>query len=328
LIPILILILYQWYTRTFYGQDLLYNAVTHVKFTTHKGLKWITKSVTGLIFTGGCFAVLFYIPYLSKRLLISCFAIFLLSSAFIYNSCLFGIYLEYGSAVRLTFSIQAGVMLAIGGCIFWLMFADLLKNRNAESVLLFLWISGTFIFASFINWSINARSVLPLIPAACILLFRQMGKIKKTWLLIWPLVPSAIITLLVCASDYTLADSARLAANELCKTYQKENKKIWFQGHWGFQYYMELFNAKALNLKKEYPDIGDLVVSAVNNTNIIDLPTTAVQLYNTFQFRKGEFLTTMDNTLGAGFYSDLYGNLPFVAGPVSSEPYLVHIVIR
>ncbi len=327
LIPILILVAYQCYTIFLYGHGLLGDTMSYVKFVHRDGINLLTKSVTGLVFMGGCgLAILFYIPYLSKRLILFCAAAAALSGVLVYFNHSFGIDVQDVFVARLSFAVQAGLMLAGGCCVLGLMFADLLKNRNAESVLLALWVCGTFVFAALVNWTVNARSVLPLIPAASILLFRQIENNKSRRFLTLPLIPAAIIAMLVCAGDYVAATTPYTAAVEICKKFQ--NEKIWFQGHWGFQYYMEQFGASALNLKKVCPNIGDLIISPLNNTNVQELPQQAVDLRGGFQFQRRFFITTMDELLAAGFYTDVYGNLPFAVGAVSSEKYVVHIAIK
>ena len=58
--------------------------------------------------------------------------------------------------------------------------ADAWKRKDADSLLLMLWVFGTFIFTGFVNWAINARSVLPLIPAVGILLARRVDALPAT----------------------------------------------------------------------------------------------------------------------------------------------------
>jgi hypothetical protein len=38
-------------------------------------------------------------------------------------------------------------------------------QKSADALLLLLWIVGTFCFATFFNWSITARTFLPMGPA-------------------------------------------------------------------------------------------------------------------------------------------------------------------
>ena len=37
------------------------------------------------------------------------------------------------------------------------------------------------------------------------------------------------------------------AANEIMAVYKNEKRQVWFQGHWGFQYYMESLGAIPLD---------------------------------------------------------------------------------
>ena len=85
-------------------------------------------------------------------------------------------------------------------------------------------------------------------PAAGILLVRRIEQralpFKRYSTLFWPLVPAVFVALLVTWADYGLANSARSAVEKIYATYIKEQRPLWFQGHWGFQYYMELRGAK------------------------------------------------------------------------------------
>lgn len=328
LIPVLFLAVYQWYTISLYGYGLFSSTVEYVKKVHNEYIitKWFVQHITGMIFMGGCsMVVLFYFQFLSKRLKMFCCVAFILSGAFIFSSSLFGTYLKDGIFIRASFSMQAGLMITAGFITLWLMIADVWKNRNAESILLLLWISGTFVFTSYLNWTINARSLLPMIPAACILLFRRIEKIEFRSAAL-PMVCAGLLTLLVCSGDYLLAKSQKTAALEILKKYQ--DKKTWFQGHWGFQYYIEQKGALALNLRAGYPHIGDIIITAANNTNITALPPSAVDLKEVIFLLQSKSIATMDDTLGAGFYSNTFGNLPFAVGPVSQEPYLVHLMIK
>ena len=74
--------------------------------------------------------------------------------------------------------IQLTFFIAAGFSVMALAAADAWKRRDADSLLLMLWVFGTFIFTGFVNWTINARSVLPLIPAAGILLARRVDALR------------------------------------------------------------------------------------------------------------------------------------------------------
>lgn len=115
--------------------------------------------------------------------------------------------------------------------------ADLLESRSAESYLLFLWVLGTFVFASFFNWVINGRSILPMAPAVGILLARRIEQHtvsysgKKHRYLLCALIPAGAIALLVTWSDYNLANISRDVAKKICNKYGNGGGTLWFQGH-------------------------------------------------------------------------------------------------
>src|SRR6184192_3835044 len=103
-----------------------------------------------------------------------------------------------------------------------------------------LWVCGTFFFATMMNWSITARTILPMAPAVVILLIRRfknsavvaaavtggrglpilpLRTAAATW---WPLLPAALVSLLVTAADYKLADTARFAAKSFQNRFRNE----------------------------------------------------------------------------------------------------------
>jgi hypothetical protein len=70
--------------------------------------------------------------------------------------------------------LQRALWLLSGLSIAALAIADYWGHRDAPSALLGLWVFGVLIFASLCNWTINGRSILPLLPAVGILLARRL----------------------------------------------------------------------------------------------------------------------------------------------------------
>jgi 4-amino-4-deoxy-L-arabinose transferase-like glycosyltransferase len=336
LIPVVILAGYYWVTHILYGHGLLSDAAAYaIQRNLMRGPKLLSKGLTGLLFAGGCIATaLFYSPLLwSKRVLISSVVLTIL---FILVLILAGrtgkMTILDVDDIKWYFLIQIGLMAMAGANILWLTGADFWKCRNAESLLLLLWVLGTFIFAGFINWTINARSILPMIPAIGILLMRRIDRYGAdaarrtgTWVVFCPLVPAALLALSVCWADYTWANTARTAAATIHKTFENTDRTVWFQGHWGFQYYMETAGCKAIDFS--HPEIAhaDIIIIPSNNTDIIPLPKEKMYFSSLFQFTPCQKLATMDPQLGAGFYTDVWGPLPFAIGPVGTEKYRVFI---
>jgi hypothetical protein len=66
-------------------------------------------------------------------------------------------------------TIQLVLFIAGGVSTLALAIADYRREREADSLLLLLWVAGTFWFTAYLNWTVNARSILPMVPAVGIL---------------------------------------------------------------------------------------------------------------------------------------------------------------
>jgi len=220
-----------------------------------------------------------------------------------------------------------------GATILLLAALDLLRDRDADALLLFLWVAGTFLFAAVVNWTVNERSLLPMAPAVGILLMRRIDSRRGIprqavdFRLFWPLLPAALLALLVAAADCRLADSARTAAYQLHEEAGGFSGPFWFHGHWGFQYYMELLGAKPVDLISPDLNPGDLMAIPSNATNLIQLPPEIVRLRKVIELHPNHFLSTMDRATGSGFYASVWGPLPFAVGPIPPERYLLIMLV-
>ena len=322
LIPVTAIIIYEVMTKAKYGEGLFSNAMIYPsKHRTTEEKHLFAQFVVGLSFTGGClFPAVFYVPFLrSRRVLISGLAIFVALLLLLY----FGIGpgLATGS---IAITAPEAMFATIGIGILALAVGDVAQRRTADSVLLSLWVIGTFFFAAIMNWSITARTLLPMSPAVMILLLRrfktsQASNGRTLW---WPLLPAALVSLLTTTADYKFANTARLASKDFQNRFQTEPGTVWFEGHWGFQYYMEQWRAKPVDQNERGIVSGDLIIIPVNNSNISQtLPATPgrTELVNFPQF----LLATMSPETGAGFYSSRWGPLPWVFARIPPEPYLV-----
>lgn len=222
--------------------------------------------------------------------------------------------------------VQAGVFAVAGIGVFALALADLMKCRDKGSLLLFVWIAGTFVFAAYFNWTVNARALLPIAPALGILVMRRIearSAVIQSWMVAIPLVPALGLSLLVAWADYDLADSARKAASDITARYTASGRTIWFEGHWGFQYYMEARGAKAIDLDTTVIMPGDIIVFPHNNVNLWFLPEGKTRIVETVVLGVPGLVSTMTLGPGAGFYASEWGPLPFMAGRLNKETYWV-----
>jgi hypothetical protein len=322
LIPVTVIIMYEVVTKAKYGEGLFSNAMIYpLKHGMSPEKHLFAQFIIGLSFTGGClFSAVFYLPFLkSRRVLISGLVIFV--------ALLLLLYFDIGRGLAtgsIAITAPEALFATIGIGILALAVTDVAQRRTADSVLLSLWVIGTFFFAAVINWSITARTILPMAPAVMILLLRrfntsQASNGRTLW---WPLLPAALVSLLVTTADYKFANTARLASSYFQNRLQTEPGTIWFEGHWGFQYYVEQWRAKPVDHNERGIVSGDLVMIPVNNTNISWTPPATPARTEQVNFPQF-FLATISPETGAGFYSSRLGPLPWVVARIPPEPYLV-----
>ena len=330
LIPICVFFLYQWKMRALYGGKLMSDIFTygaHVQGDINFGV--IAKCLTGLAFTGGCLAtVFFYKPFLwSKKILIMeliAFCAFVAGISFL--PAVGRLSLHSGGSIRWPQIFQMSLLAIAGINVLALTIGEFRRRKgDAVSLFLFCWCAITFIFATFVNWSVNARSILPMAPAIGVLLARRLDRLapaRKSYSLYMPLVLAVALSLYITFCDYRLANSARSAANEAYVKYNSMSKYLLFQGHWGFQYYMELKGGMPADIEMLQHIKHAILIIPENNTNLFSLPQglRGIKL-GEIEYVMPIYIATMSKDRGAGFYADTWGPLPFSFGVVQPETY-------
>lgn len=335
LIPIVILFFYEGMTDVLYGQGLLSYAAhyaTEVSSIVKPGL--MTNLLTGLSFSGGgLLSTAFFIPMLWSKKIWVVWGLILLSIAtlLLQTGYLGSLSLYDEKGIKWTSIVQCTLFIVAGVHIIVLAVDNALRNKDALSLMLFLWVIGTFIYLSLINWTISTRTVLPMAPAVGILLAQRFDQWKSRDLeknLIWRatflLFLGAIAALLVSWADYSLANCQRTAAQNIYSNFKDSKNTLWFQGHWGFQYYMEAAGGKPLDFKNSSIKHGDIVIIPVNNTNKKRLSNDDFQYVKSLQIMPSQWIGTMQSSTGAGFYAAGIGPLPFSIGRIHPEEYLLY----
>jgi hypothetical protein len=228
--------------------------------------------------------------------------------------------------------IQIIFWAAGGVCVLALAIADILRRRDARSWLLASWMFGTFIFAAFVNWDVNSRSILPMAPAMGILLARNLeqkvfaGRKNRTRGAMIALALGAVLALLVARADFLLAEAVRQSAGEVAAKYERGRGTLWFQGHWGFQYYMDASGASAMDSEHFALKSGDNLVLPMNNTGLFPVNSGITTLREIIAVSSPRLLATWNAKAGAGFYASTEGPLPFAIGNVPLENVFVFAV--
>jgi 4-amino-4-deoxy-L-arabinose transferase-like glycosyltransferase len=327
LLPMLVLLGYQLWTKHLYGEGLLWGAAQYA----HKA--WFLASPSrlgsffvGLSFTGGCaLPVLAMAPIIfRKRWIAGAIGVAIIPAALLTWNLL-GRFSTNQHQISLFLTLVA--FIAGGALTIFLSLSDLLTARTADSALLVAWVLGTLIFAALINWTVNARSVLPLIPASTILITRAIDRLK---LALSPRVlpaltcVSLIISLWLAASDAALAYSARRAAREIARQHTAAQGRLWFTGHWGFQYYMQQLGAAPFDMFRSEIKGGDTVVQPKNNVNTRRVSPELVASTDLLEMNLNYGITVLNINANAGFYASVAGPLPFSFGPTPPERYTIY----
>ena len=223
--------------------------------------------------------------------------------------------------------LQLALFIACGGSVLALAAVDVWQHHNADSQLLVLWVGGTFVFTAFLNWTINARSVLPLIPAAGILLARRLDTLgivsvrSLQWKVAAALLVSGIVSFCVAQADADWANSARQTAMVVRERTKNEAGILWFQGHWGFQYYMQQLGVTPFDYDTTAFSPGDLLVIPTGDLAAQPPPPRFVRPDEPLETRLQQPVVTMNTGMEAGFYAAVYGSLPFTFGAVPRDQY-------
>jgi hypothetical protein len=227
-------------------------------------------------------------------------------------------------------SIQQAVFAFAGLHLIMLAGADLERRRDPDSLLLVLWLCGVFFFATFTNWTTNARSILPAIPVVGILLIRRLETVEalRPKLVFAGIAPGLLLAIVVTRADADWAGSVRDAARQYVSEFEPGEGRLFFQGSWGFQRYMELSGAERLAVGSTELVPGDRVVIAMDNTNVFPLPPLRSKLITGSSHHGSEWISLMSRPRAAGFYASVWGTLPFSFGNTQPERYGVFAMTR
>ncbi len=333
-VPVLMLVGYELITTRMYGRGLFFAAV-HYAQTSYVGFPggWKASGIIGLAFAGGSLLpLLFFAPLLWQRRVFLAGGIVMLGALLLtFRLCnnlgLMCMAPDLNPMKQWDFLIQAVLLTAGGLHLLLLVVAETWRRRDAVTITLALWTIGVFYFATVLNWTVNVRSFLPVVPAVAILLVRRLeatrgNSVAGGWLL-WPLIPAAAITLSIVIADYQLANSARTAAEQITLKYKSTSHQLWFEGH-VFQYYMEKLSGQPIDVERSLLQPGDTVV--VPEIGIYTMiPPGSVGWVEHLQYAPSSWMNLMGGTENgaAGFYGANWGPVPFAIGKLPQQDYYV-----
>ncbi len=337
LIPVAVLIAYELWTHHLYGLGLLSQSFNYAKTTrktyNRRPLDMILLNLS--CFTGGCLlpALLFY-PLMTPRwlrwpgllLFILVFVMLIVNRPDSVKALLHGDPMNHQAIILNMHLILQLALFCVGGLAAMIFTGlDMKRHCDADALLLTLWVAGTMVFAGFVNWSINGRSILPMAPALGIILARHLdaravldgARPAASWRWLAPLVLSALVGLAAAWADMSVANADRAAAQRIATTYSQIPGRLWFEGHWGFQYCLQSEKAQPLVRPSPVVDPQDLVAIPLNNSFIWILNENVAKVREKFSQPVLGWASVHSGYTGAGFYSDIYGTRHSSSAPPS-----------
>ena len=321
LIPLAVISNYELITEEKYGHGLFTAAMMASSLISSATRPSQSAQVLmGLAFGGGCLiSASFFAPLGRRGILLAGAIVFALSAVAFKFLIVSWVYLE-GNPVAVW--LEGGLFVAIGVGILALTVRNLVQQRNADALLLMLWVFGTLAFVMWFNWSITARTLLPMAPAVAILAIAQFERRqKRNWSKYPPLLAAAALSILIAVADYHQADCARAAAWLYQQRFGSEADHVRFRGHWGFQYYMERCGAKPFDLNNPVLAHGDILVGSFSDPNLTRILALKVVARDEMIFRPLPFIATSRIGSGASFYSSFGGPLPWIIKKIPPERY-------
>ena len=127
--------------------------------------------------------------------------------------------------------------------------------------------------------------------------------------------------MLIAVADYRQANCGRTAARLYQERYGGETSQVCFLGHWGFQYYMQQWGAKAFDRTNPKVAPGEIIVGPFSDPNVAQVLVEKVLRRDELAFNTLPFLSTSALGTGASFYSSFGGPLPWVINKIPPERY-------
>ena len=339
LIPAAVLAGYEFATAKIYGHGLITTAMRFSRLRrlwTHSSKG--ARALVGLSYTGGCaLPALFLAPLVWSRKQIAAALVAAGAAAALMMRGAVRLGVGAGSAAEVAarnqswaiVSTQLALFIAGGIACLALAIADYRRRRGADSLFLLLWVVGTFWFTAFLNWTMNARSILPLVPAVGILLARRLEYFaearmprSKVWV-VAALALSGALSWWLARADSEAANAARTAAYTIHRRTEANAGALWFAGHSGFQYYMQLLGARPYDWWHQQSRPGDLLAVPYSKVWPNDVQHQFPGPREEFEIPMHTPATTNSPELSAGFYFSYWSVLPYAFGPVPADKYAI-----
>lgn len=217
-------------------------------------------------------------------------------------------------------SIPLAAIAGVGLLALWDATAEGIRRRDRVQVALALWLLVPLCSLPYVH--LPPKYLLVSAPAAALLVARELAGRAPTlrWIVVGGTATLGVaLGVAILRADAALGEVGRGAVRELVAPRVAAGQRVWFVGHWGFQWYAERAGGRHATLTPPHPAPGDrLVVSlaSARSDHVLQMlggmfprMSRVAELQDS---RPGG--RVMSKTLGAGFYSNVAGYLPWAWG--------------
>ena len=182
-------------------------------------------------------------------------------------------------------------------------------RTSSTLVPILLWVPTLLTFFIVVGDTIQARYLLPALPALYLALFRNTPGRKLTPVLI----PTLALAVAVAVADYRFVNSYRSWVEDTLMPAQEQGFRVWGASESGLRYYLEQNGVETLDTQSLSPEGGDLIVrqSGLFRYGLSPelerylIPLRSWDLMDAFPLR------TFNQEAGAGFHGSRFGLVPY-----------------
>jgi hypothetical protein len=215
--------------------------------------------------------------------------------------------------------VAFGPLAGLGVAVLWDVFEDGWRRRDWAQLSLGMWLLIPLAPAPYPH--LPAKYLVAAAPAAALLVARVSteGVGRRPRLAVLAVcVLGVSLGVAILRADTAFSELGRRAAVELIAPSIRAGHRVWFSGHWGFHWYAEMAGARALTVSPPYPEVGDYVVLSARSAPSLKVMQMLERYPAATQIGHIESAPVsgrvMDCELGAGFYSNTCGLLPWYWG--------------
>lgn len=236
--------------------------------------------------------------------------------------------------------LVVGILVAAGALAMIVAFREGIASVDRDGWFLAAWLGIQVLYLWLWSWTIAARFVLPMLPPLALLLARALGarpasvgepqppvsgRSHASVLAVSALVALAVSVPVLLADGYA-GEFYRRALPQIAAQARSEGRAGYFVGAWGFQHYAERAGLTKLNVDAPRLPAGAILLQPYYAANR-DVPREVADRLERLASLPGPppplRIHTMNINVGAGFYSSVYGPLPFYFAHLPAEGVIV-----